>query len=97
MRKTAAAIAAKYANMPPPDDWPLIGDTIEFTDRMNGRKYGGEVLRANDTPRVRMLDHHWWVRVTVCFTTGEMSDGQTEFSVQHAEITRIIRKKQEGA
>lgn len=97
MRASAAAIKAKYANMPPPDDWPLIGDTVEFTDRMNGRKYAGEVQSVNDIPRVKLIDHCWWVRVTICFTTGETSDGGDVFSVQHGEITRVIRKKQEGA
>ncbi len=86
MYDTAARIKAKYANMPPPDDWPLIGDEVDFTDRYNGHKYSGEVVEI-----VRPFDH-WRVKVWRDVTKGENSDGQTILHVQQLEITNIIRR-----
>lgn len=98
MRAVCAAIASKYANMPPPADWPCFGDDIIFTDEMNGKRYRGTILRFHDWSPVGATTRAIWVvDVHTSLDTGERATGKNEWSVKKSEIESIIRKEKTDA
>lgn len=81
MYETVARIKAKYAAMPPPDDYPLYGDFIEFKDEINGMVHVGEVIRHspfNDSHSNCLWDV--WV-------------GGSMITARKSEILRVFRSK----
>lgn len=82
MFDTVARIKAKYANMPPPEDYPLYGDFVEFKDEINGSIYVGHIFRHHFSAN---LANHVWD----AYVNG------TIMSVKQSEIIRIFRAKRE--
>lgn len=84
--ESARSIAAKYAAMPPPDDYPLYGDTVHFTDEENGKQYVGEVIT-----------HCWFStphrNAWVVAVESNLPGCTHELNVKHSEITKVIRKE----
>lgn len=92
MKDTVRSILAKYENRPPPDDYPCYGDTIEFTDELNGRQYTGIVIRHHWASPIGTMTRNIWDVQLIRGPEGE-DDGKTVLSVRQPEITKIIRKK----
>lgn len=97
MREAVAAIMAKYAAIPPPDDYPLYGDTVVFKDKYNDRVYKGVVLRHVDN-----IPTFWkpWAVAVVKRITPEDTDAEfpyPEWTVTKEEIVSIVRAGKPGA
>lgn len=86
-----AMIAAKYAETPAPDNYPLYGDTIEFTDELSGIRYSGIVI-IHKIKATGPQAESWVVSVNECITTGIKSDDTTTMFVKFGEINKITRK-----
>lgn len=102
IRETVAMITAKYANMPPPDDYPLYGDTIDFIDEVNGRRYRG-IVKAHNEMANTPFHNVWLVAVTCCLDEFKGNDkcilrkllpdnGKNVLSVKKSEINVIYRQ-----
>ncbi|QND44218.1 hypothetical protein [Providencia phage vB_PreS-PatoteraRojo] len=59
-------IKRKYRDTTP-DDWPMVGDTVHFKDKLNGRLYCGEAIEwvriGNYWPLERGADIFWRVKL----------------------------------
>lgn len=71
-----------------PDDWPMVGDTVHFKDKINGRLYCGIALEwvriDNGYPNERGSDIYWRI---------ELSDGST-VNCEYCEVLQVDRTEE---
>lgn len=83
----AKYLKRKYRSTPPAK-WPMVGDTVHFKDKYNGRLYCGVVLEwvriGNYWPIERGADIYWRVK---------LADGAI-INCEYGEVLQVDRSEE---
>lgn len=85
MYAVVEAIKRKY-RAKTPDNWPMKGDVVHFTDKYNGRQYTGRVLEWERMGNRIQADIFWRVELI----NGDILGCELE------EITSVERSRENG-